>query len=174
MKSNVQILQILTWVLIVSAASVLLSDINDFRLSRFTEFQAWAATANPDKPITFEQNFLMWAFYSLKISMFAVRGFLIYSFSLFLIILTQIEKGDYFGPKVSMSFTKLGKAFVGYTIALVGIQYIMAFTLKNKFSFIEAFRSELTYLIPAGLAFFILAELFKQAQNLKDENDLTI
>ncbi|NQX76452.1 DUF2975 domain-containing protein [Gilvibacter sp.] len=174
MKSNVQTLQIITWVLIVSAASILLNDINEFRLNRFTEFQDWAATANPDKPISFKENFMEWAYYSLTLAMFVIRGLLIYAFTHFLTILREIEKGNYYGTKVSDSFKKVGNAFISYTIGLVVVQGISAFTLKNDLSFIQLFKTELTYLIPAALGFFILAELFKQAQTLKDENDLTI
>ena len=44
----------------------------------------------------------------------------------------------------------------------------------STFKFIRELKGEFTFLIPAGLAFYILAEIFEKGKQVKEENDLTI
>ena len=99
---------------------------------------------------------------------------MIYGFTYFLSILNEIEKGNYFSNKNIKSFKKVGNIFIGYAINVLVLKMILAYVQGSDFSVMNQFKDDFTLLIPAGLAFYILAELFKQAQAKQEDSDLTI
>ena len=54
------------------------------------------------------------------------------------------------------------------------LRFLLAAINKSTFNFFNELKAEFTFLIPVGLAFFILAEIFKRAKDTEEENELTI
>jgi len=69
---------------------------------------------------------------------------------------------------------KKSAAFLWYTINILVLRFLLAAIGKSTFNFFNELKAEFTFLIPAGLAFYILAEIFKRGKQAEDENDLTI
>ncbi len=174
MKANTQTLRYIVYGIILLSASILLNDMREFEFNRFQEFISWAKTADPNESWFTSKNAIEWSYYAVSAAIFFWKGYLIYSFTYFLKILNKVEEGLYFDNTVIKQFEKLGKVFIYYTINVVVLKYIMSLIQSNDFKFIDAFKSELTYMIPAGLAFYVMAGIFKKAKELQEENDLTI
>lgn len=174
MEKNTNILTIITWGLLLSAVSVLLNDMREFDFNQFKEFQNWAKTANKDEPWFTSKNAIQWSYYAINAGLFFWRGYLIYGFSYFLSILKEIENGNYFSDKNINYFKKIGNIFVWYTISVLVLRFLLAAIGESTFNFFNELKAEFTFLIPVGLAFYILAEIFKRAKTAEEENDLTI
>ena len=54
------------------------------------------------------------------------------------------------------------------------LRFLLAAIDKSTFDFFTELKTEFSLLIPCGLAFYLLAEIFKRANQLKQDNDLTI
>lgn len=174
MKDNANILMIITWVVLLSSVSVLLNDMREFDFNQFKEFQNWAKTADKNEPWFTSQNAIQWSYYAISTGLFFWRGYLIYGFSYFLSILKEIENGNYFSDNNIKYFKKIGNIFIWYTINILVLRFLLAATNKSTFNFFNELKAEFTFLIPAGLAFYMLAEIFKRAKGVEEENDLTI
>ena len=174
MKDNTNILTIITWGILLSSVSVLLNDMREFDFMQFKEFQNWAKTASKDESWFTSKNAIQWSYHAISAGLFFWRGYLIYGFSYFLSILKEIENGNYFSDKNIKYFKKIGDIFIWYTINVLVLRYLLAASNGSTFKFFNELKSEVTFLIPAGLAFYILAEIFKRAKDTEDENKLTI
>ncbi|OEK09419.1 hypothetical protein A8C32_11925 [Flavivirga aquatica] len=174
MKDNTKILTIITWIILLSSISVLLNDIREFDFNQFTEFQNWAKTANKNESWLTSKNAIKWSYYAISAGLFFWRGYLIYGFSYFLSILKEIENRNYFSDKIIKGFKKIGYIFIWYTISVLILRFLLAGINGSTFNFFNELKAEFTFLIPAGLGFYILAEIFKRAKETKEENDLTI
>ncbi len=73
-----------------------------------------------------------------------------------------------------MSFKKVGNIFTGYVINVLVLKLVLIYIEGNRFSIMQQFREDFLILLPAGMAFYILAELFKQAQANQEDSELTI
>ncbi|WP_339896098.1 DUF2975 domain-containing protein [uncultured Algibacter sp.] len=174
MKDNTNILTIITWGILLSSVSVLLNDMREFDFMQFKEFQNWAKTASKDESWFTSKNAIQWSYHAISAGLFFWRGYLIYGFSYFLSILKEIENGNYFSDKTIKYFKKIGNIFIWYTINILVLRFLLAAIDKSTFNFFNELKAEFTFLIPAGLAFYILAEIFKRAKNAEEENNLTI
>ncbi|WP_282123272.1 DUF2975 domain-containing protein [Algibacter mikhailovii] len=174
MKNNTTILIIITWVLLLSAVSILLNDMREFDFDQFKDFQNWAKTANKNDPWFTSKNAIQWRYYAINAGLFFWRGYLIYGFSYFLSILKEIENGKYFSAKNINYFKKIGNIFIWYTISVFVLRFLLAAIGGSTFNFFNELKGEFTFLIPVGLAFYILAEIFKRAKHTEEENNLTI
>lgn len=174
MKDNTTILTIITWAVILSSVSVLLNDIASFDFNQFKNFQNWAKAADKNESWFTSKNAIQWSTYIIHAALFFWRAYLIYAFTYFLSILKQVEKGEYFSDLNIGYFKKIGSIFIWYTINILVLRMLMAFIEGSNFKFIDELKHEFTFLIPAGLAFYILAEIFKSGKAAKDENELTI
>jgi len=174
MKENTTILTIITYAILLSSISILLNDIREFDSEQFKEFQNWVKTANKNESWFTSKNAIKWSYYVISAGLFFMRAYLIYGFTYFLSILNEIKKGNYFSNKNIKSFKKIGNIFITYTINVLVLRFLLASINKSTFSFFSEFKEEFTFLIPAGLAFYILAEVFKRAKTAKEENELTI
>lgn len=174
MKDNTNILTIITWVLLLSSVSVLLNDMREFDFNQFKEFQNWAKTANKNESWFTSKNAIKWSYYAISAGLFFWRGYLIYGFSYFLSILKEIENENYFSDKIIKYFKKIGNIFIWYTINVLVLRFLLAATNTSTFNFFNELKAEFTFLIPGGLAFYILAEIFERAKNAEEENELTI
>jgi len=114
MKENTNILTIITWVVLLSAVSVLLNDMREFDFNRFEEFQNWAKSADKNEPWFTSKNAIQWSYYVISVGLFFWRGYLIYGFSYFLSILKEIDKGNYFSDNNIKYFKKIGSIFMVY------------------------------------------------------------
>ena len=54
------------------------------------------------------------------------------------------------------------------------LRFLLAFIGKSSFDFFTELKTEFSLLIPCGLAFYLLAEIFKRANEFKKDSDLTI
>lgn len=54
------------------------------------------------------------------------------------------------------------------------LKMILAYVQVNRVITLEQLKEGFALVIPAGLAFYILAELFKQAQANKEDSELSI
>ena len=174
MKDNTKILSIVTYVIILASVSILLNDLREFNFDQFKEFQNWARSADKNAPWWTSENALQWSYYAVSAGLFFWRGYLIYGFTYFLSILNEIEKGNYFSNKNIESFKKVGNIFIWYAINVFILKMILAYVQGIRFVALEQLKEGFSLLIPAGLAFYILAELFKQAQSTQEDSELTI
>lgn len=174
MKNKTEILKIITYAIILSSISILLNDMREFDFNQFKQFHGWAKSANKNDHWLTSQNAIQWSYYIISAGLFFMRGYLIYGFTYFISILNEIEKEHYFTDKNILSFKKIGSIFITYTINVLVLKFLMALINRTSFSFLSEFKEEFTYLIPAGLAFYILSEVFKRAKETQEENDLTI
>lgn len=174
MKDNTTVLTVITYVVLVSAGSILLNDIREFDMERYQAFESWAKTADKNEPWFTSKNAIEWSYYAISTALFFFRGYLIYGFSYFLSILKEIEKGHYFSDKNISYFKKIGNIFIIYTINVLVLRFILASIGKTSFNFFTELKTEFSLLIPCGLAFYLLAEIFKRGKEAQDENDLTI
>jgi len=146
----------------------------EFDMEQYKSFLNWAKTADKNESWFTSQNALKWSYYAISSGIFFWRGYLIYGFSYFISILKEVEKGNYFSDKNISYFQKIGKIFIIYTINILVLRFILASIGKSSFSFLQEYKEEFYILIPCGLAFYILAEIFKKAKKATEENDLTI
>lgn len=174
MKDNTKILTIITYVILVSSAGILLNDIREFDLNQFKAFQHWANTANKNESWFTSQNAIKWSYYVISVGLFFLRGYLIYGFTYFLSILNEVEKGHYFSDKNIKNFKRIGNVFINYTVNVLVLRFLLSTINSSSFHFINELKTEFTFLIPAGLAFYVLAEIFKRAKETQEENELTI
>ena len=174
MKDKTTILTYVTYGILLSAASILINDIREFDFQQFQEFQNWAKNADKNESWFTSKNAIKWSYYVISTGLFFWRAYLIYGFTYFISILNEIDKGHYFSDNNIKYFKKIGNIFIYYTINVLVLRFLMAVIGKSSFNFLSEFKAEFTLLIPCGLAFYILAELFKRAKEAKEENDLTI
>ncbi len=174
MKNNIKTLTIITWVVLLSTISVLLNDMREFDFNQFKEFQNWASTAGKNESWFNSKNAIQWSYYVISAGLFFLSGYLIYGFSYFLSILKEVENENYFSDNTIEYFKKIGTIFIQYTISILVLRFLLAAINKSTFNFFNELKAEFTFLIPAGLAFYILADIFKRAKEAKEENDLTI
>jgi len=174
MKDNTNILTFITWGILLASISVLFNDMREFDFNQFKEFQNWTKMANKNESWFTSKNAIQWSYYAINAGLFFWRGYLIYGFSYFLSILKEIENGNYFSDKNIKYFKKIGNIFIWYTISILALRFLLAIIGKSTFNFFNELKAEFTFLIPVGLAFYILAEIFKRAKNTEEENKLTI
>lgn len=174
MKDNTTILTIITYGLLLGAVSVLLNDMREFDFNQFEKFTNWAKTADKNESWLTSKNAIEWSYYAISAAIFFWRGYLIYGFSYFLSILKEIENGNYFSDKNIRYFKKIGNIFISYTVSILILRFLLTAIDGSTFKFIRELKGEFTFLIPAGLAFYILAEIFEKGKQVEEENDLTI
>lgn len=174
MKDNTKVLTIITYAILLGAASVLLNDMREFDFNQFEKFQNWAKTADKNESWFTSKNAIEWSYYAISAGLFFWRGYLIYGFSYFLSILKEIENGNYFSDKNIKYFKKIGNIFISYTVGVLILRFLLASIGESTFNFFNELKAEFTFLIPAGLAFYILAEIFERGKEVEEDNELTI
>ncbi len=174
MKDNTTILTVITYAVLLGAVSVLLNDMREFDFNQFEKFQNWAKTADKNEPWFTSKNAIEWSYYAISTGLFFWRGYLIYGFSYFLSILKEVENGNYFSDKNIKYFKKIGNIFIWYTINVLVLRFLLAAIGESTFDFFDELKAEFTFLIPAGLAFYVLAEIFKKGKQAEEDNELTI
>lgn len=174
MKDTSLVLTIVVYVVILGAVSVLVSDIAAFNNGQFQQFLDWAKSADPNEPWNSRQNLIQWNIVVVNVAEFALRAYLIYGFTYLISILNAVEKDEFFTDKVIGYFKKIGDVFISYVIGLVIIKTAGHYLEDSSFKLFNEFKSELTYMIPCALGFYLLAEIFRRAKAYKDENDLTV
>ena len=174
MKDNTRILAYLTYAILLGAVSVLLNDMREFDFNQFEKFQNWAKTADKNESWLTSKNAIEWSYYAISAAIFFWRGYLIYGFSHFLFILKEVEAGHYFSEKNIKYFRKIGNIFINYTVSILILRFLLTTIDGSTFKFLRELKSEFTFLIPAGLAFYILAEIFEKGKQVEEDNKLTI
>ncbi|MBC2843655.1 DUF2975 domain-containing protein [Winogradskyella flava] len=174
MKDNTKLLTIITYAILLGAVSVLLNDMREFDFNQFEKFQNWAKTADKSEHWFTSKNAIEWSYYAISAAIFFWRGYLIYGFSYFLSILKEVENGNYFSDKNIKYFKRIGSIFINYTISILVLRFLLTAIDGSTFKFIRELKGEFTFLIPAGLAFYILAKIFEKGKAVEEENDLTI
>lgn len=174
MKDQTKILKIVTYAIILGSVSILLNDFREFNFEQFKEFQTWAKSADKNAAWWTTENALKWSYYAISAGLFFWRAYLIYGFTYFLSILKEIEKGNYFSNKNIESFKKVGTIFIWYAINVFILKMLFSYVQGSRFVAMEQLKEGFSLLIPAGLAFYILAELFKQAKANQEDSELTI
>ena len=174
MKDNTKILTYITYGILLSAVSVLLNDMREFDFNQFEKFTNWAKTADKNEPWLTSKNAIEWSYYAISAGLFFWRAYLIYGFSHFLSILKEVENGNYFSDKNITYFKKIGNIFISYTVGVLVLRFLLTAINGSTYKFFNELKGEFTFLIPAGLAFYILAEIFEKGKQVEEENDLTI
>jgi hypothetical protein len=174
MKDNTTLLTVITYGILLGAVSVLLNDMREFDFNQFEKFQNWAKSADKNESWLTSKNAIEWSYYAISAGIFFWRGYLIYGFSYFLSILKEVEKGNYFSDNNIKYFKKIGNIFISYTVGVLILRFLLASIGESTFNFFNELKAEFTFLIPAGLAFYILAEIFEKGKQVEEENDLTI
>ena len=135
MKNNTTILTVITYAVLLSAVSILLNDLREFDLQQFKEFQNWAKTANKNESWFTSKNAIKWSYYAISTGLFFWRAYLIYGFTYFLSILSEVDKGHYFSDKNIKYFRKIGNIFIAYTINVLILRFLLALIGKSSFNF---------------------------------------
>lgn len=174
MKDNSYILKIFIYVMLLSSVAILLNDLREFNWNRFESFLNWSRAADKNDNWFTSQNAIEWSYYVISVMIFFFRGYLIYGFTYFVSILNEVEEENYFGDNIISHFKKIGSIFITYSINIVVLKCLLVAIEKSTFNVFHEARNELMLLIPCGLGFYILAEIFKKAKKLKEENDLTV
>jgi len=174
MKDNTTLLTVITYGILLGAVSVLLNDMREFDFNQFEKFQNWAKSADKNESWLTPKNAIEWSYYAISAGIFFWRGYLIFGFSYFLSILKEVEKGNYFSDNNIKFFKKIGNIFISYTVGVLILRFLLASIDESTFNFFNELKAEFTFLIPAGLAFYILAEIFEKGKQVEEENDLTI
>ncbi len=174
MKDHTTLLSFITYAVVLAAISTLLNDFREFDFMQFKNFEDWSKTAQKGEHWFTSKNAISWSNYIITIGLFCWRGYLIYGFTYFISILKEIEKKQYFSEKNISYFKKIGNIFITYTINVFVLKFLLALIERSSFHFFNEFKNELTFLIPTGLAFYLLSEIFKRAKALQEENELTI
>ena len=174
MKDKTTLLTIITYAVLLGAVSVLINDLREFDFNQFEKFINWAKASNKKESWFSSKNMIEWSFYAVSIGIFFWRAYLIYGFSHFLSILREVEKGHFFSNKNIKYFKKIGNIFIAYTINVLVLRFVLAFIGNSTFNFFNELKAEFTFLIPAGLAFYILAEIFERGKKAEEENSLTV
>lgn len=174
MKDNTKLLTYITYGILLSAVSILLNDMREFDFNQFEKFQSWAKSADKNEAWFTSKNAIQWSYYTISAGIFFWRAYLIYGFSYFLSILKEVENGNYFSDKNIKYFKKIGHIFISYTVGILILRFLLASIGESTFNFFRELKAEFTFLIPSGLAFYILAEIFEKGKQVEEENDLTI
>ncbi len=174
MKDNTTLLTVITYAVLLGAVSVLLNDMREFDFNQFEKFQNWAKTADKNESWFTSKNAIEWGYYAISAGLFFWRGYLIYGFSYFLSILKEIENSNYFSDKNIAYFKKIGNIFISYTVSVLVLRFLLTAIDGSSFKFFNELKAEFTFLIPSGLAFYILAEIFEKGKLAEEENELTI
>lgn len=97
----------------------------------------------------------------------------IYALYIFKQTLVLFEKKRVFDASVIKNFQQIGRCvYAGYILYAVGV---MSFRLtRGTLSIDMDFIIDSIFTIAIGLFFFVLAEVFLMAKNIKEENDLTV
>ncbi|MDP5157502.1 MAG: DUF2975 domain-containing protein [Flaviramulus sp.] len=174
MKDNTQILSIITYVVLLASVSILLNDMREFDFNQFKAFQNWAKIANKSDSWFTSQNVIQWSYYAISAGLFFWRGYLIYGFTYFLCILKEVENGNFFSENNIKYFKKIGDIFICYTINVSVLRFLLATVGTSTFNVFNLLKTEISILIPCGLGFYLLAEIFKRGKEAEEENELTI
>lgn len=174
MKDNTKILTIITYAILLGAVSVLVNDMREFDFNQFEKFQNWVKVSGKNESWFTSKNAIEWGYYAISAGLFFWRGYLIYGFSYFLSILKEVEAGNYFSDKNINYFKKIGNIFISYTVNVLVLRFLLTAIDGTPFKFFNELKAEFTFLILAGLAFYILAEIFEKGKQVEEENDLTI
>lgn len=84
----------------------------------------------------------------------------------------ELETGHYFSELVIANFKKIGKLFILCGIGFFILNFILKLFIESEL--FMGVDSSLFIFIITGLFFMFLSEIFKKANNLEQENDLTI
>jgi len=174
MKDNTKLLTYITYGILLGAVSVVLNDLREFDFNQFEKFQNWAKSANKNDPWFTSKNAIEWSYYAISAGIFFWRAYLIFGFSYFLFILKEVENGNYFSDKNIGYFKKIGNIFISYTVGVLILRFLLTAINRSSYKFFNELKGEFTFLIPAGLAFYILAEIFEKGKEVEQENNLTI
>ncbi|NER14505.1 DUF2975 domain-containing protein [Leptobacterium flavescens] len=179
MKNKSLILQILLAFMFFSILNAILSDIWYYNLDHLKGLKVWNAEEHEGKEsianirdkqwLEFAYNSIYWTLLLLKF--YFLLG-LYYLFTIF----RSFEKEKYFSSSIINSFRKAGSVFLLYCIAVFVLKALfhLIFYSKNIAKHFYKFDESYTLLFICGLAFYAFAEIFKKAQKLQEENDLTI
>jgi hypothetical protein len=86
--------------------------------------------------------------------------------------LTDLSEGNYFSPLVISNFKQIGILFLVCGFGSAFVKVVLGFLLSNMFK--VGIDSSWVIFIIMGLFFLFLSQVFAKAQNLQEENDLTV
>jgi len=101
-----------------------------------------------------------------------VLGFFIRSIWLLKTTAKELETGHYFSELVITNFKKVGKLFILCGFGFFAFNFLLNLFVESRLS--VSTDSSLFIFLIIGLFFMFLSEIFKKANNLEQENDLTI
>lgn len=102
--------------------------------------------------------------------------FFVYGLFLFRKVLVLFSKRQIFEDSVIILLNKIGKFFLIASLLAVLMDFLGKLYIENKVEFgIEGgFFDSFLFTASLGLFFMVLSEVFANAKNIKEENDLTI
>lgn len=84
-------------------------------------------------------------------------------------------KKIYFDTRVIDGLNATGKSFIAAAVLLVVLDFIYSLIVEGKFEMgVEISLESPLFIFGLGLFFLVLAEVFTNARQLKEENDLTV
>lgn len=102
--------------------------------------------------------------------------FFVYGLFLFRKVLVLFSKRQIFEDAVIVLLNKIGKFFLIASLIAVSVDFIGKIYIENRFEFgiKGGFFDSFLFTASLGLFFMVLSEVFANAKNMKEENDLTI
>ncbi|MDV6167545.1 DUF2975 domain-containing protein [Flavobacterium sp. DG1-102-2] len=97
----------------------------------------------------------------------------IYALYIFKETLGLFRKKRIFSPDVIKNFRLTGRSILVGFVLIAGGSMLLSIS-RNTLSIDFNFIAESIFVICLGLFFFVLAEVFQMAKNIKEENDLTV
>lgn len=104
-------------------------------------------------------------------------GHLAFTYALFQLkkTLEFFYKKIYFDDRVIQSLALAGKGFIGSAVLLTVLEFVYHLIAEARFEVgIEFSYNSIFFALVLGLFFLVLSDVFTNAKNLKEENDLTV
>ena len=179
MKNKSLLLQILLGLIIITTLSELIGGVRDYNLENIKALKTWNYEKYENRQSLFNLRSKPWlefSYHSLTITILIFKFYLLWGFYYLIRIFQSFEKERFFSETIISYFKKAGNIFLTYCISLfiLNLLYYSIFYDKNVTKHFYKFNEGYTLLFVCGIAFYAFAEVFKKAQELKKENDLTI
>ncbi|NAS31230.1 DUF2975 domain-containing protein [Flavobacteriaceae bacterium R38] len=179
MKDKSLVLQILLGIIILTTVGDLIGDLRDYNLETIKSLKAWNYEKYEERQSLFNLRSKPWlefSYHSLTLTTLAFKIYLLLGFYYLICVFHSFEKEKFFSPAIISYFKKAGNVFLTYCISvfILNAIYYSTFYDKNITKHFYKFDEGYTLLFACGIAFYAFAEIFKKAQTLQEENDLTI
>ena len=176
MDKKLQTLQAFLFLIALSLISTIVSDIKDLSIARLESSDLY------QKVVQGEIESPLLSITSLEYSAYFIEGAQIVATAYLLLgifyifkIFSQAKEEEYFTKQTIDLFKKAGGVFITYCIAVFSLEVVYLFVIRGGSRVMDILSSHnIPVIALCGLAFAALSHIFEKAQELKEENELTV